>query len=64
MEKLREVAPRPNRLSTTKMVEVEDEQGNIQLGVVERMTEKGEVVVKVISTGRILTFKPDFPIQG
>ena len=57
---LREVMPRPNR---TNLVEVEDENGDTQLGVVERLTEKGEIVVKIPSTGKTLIFKPDTNIK-
>lgn len=48
---------------TTQFVEVEDEEGNTELGIVERMTEKGEVIVRIVATDKILVFKSDF-LQG
>lgn len=58
---LRSIASKP-KPTTSKMVEVEDEEGNTQMGVVERMTADGEVVVRILATNKILTFTPHFPI--
>ena len=54
------IVPKPNNPKTSKMVEIEDEDGNTQMGVVERMTEDGEVVVRILATNKILTFRSNF----
>lgn len=56
---LRMVVPKPNK---TRLVEVEDENGMVQVGVVERMTEKGEIVVKILANDKRLVFKPGFKV--
>ena len=47
----------------TKFIEVENDRGEAQLGRVDRMTDKGELVVTIISNGKVLVFKPEFPIR-
>lgn len=47
----------------TKFIEVENDRGETQLGRVDRMTEQGELIVTIISNGKVLVFKPEFKIQ-
>ena len=46
----------------TKFVEIEDEEGMTVLGVVEKLTERGEMVVRILNNDKILVFKPQFPL--
>jgi len=50
-------------MQTTKLVEIEDEEGNTMMGVVERLTEKGEMVVRILATDKVLVFRPP-PIRN
>ena len=50
--------------NVSKLVEVEDENGQTVMGVVERLGERGEIVVRILATDRILTFKPVTDIRG
>jgi hypothetical protein len=50
-------------MQTQKLVEVENDRGETQIGVVERTTEDGKIFVRILANDKVLVFESDFLTQ-
>jgi hypothetical protein len=46
-----------------KTIEVENDRGETEVGVIEKIDANGEITVRVLVNNKILVFKPEFKIQ-